>query len=448
MSLADLANVVLSLQGPALTQVGFGTLACACYHTHNTDLSRTYSSVQALAADGFATWEPAYRMLSRAFAQSPQPPTVKVIRLATPYTHAVKFTPAVVTANAVYAFTVNYKGVDYTVSFTSDGTPLAAEIVTGLAAAFGALAAAISTHAVATGASATFCSVTATAPGDVFYYKNWTTNLKFEDITADPGIQADLAAIRNVDNDWYGLALDVNSKAIVVAADAFAETQTMLMGYNTSDSVCFDSAVTTDVASVLMLASEARVIGMFDLDTTDGYGGCGMLAERFPFDPGSEGAGGTFMGKTIAGVTADALSDTQKANLRAKRLVVYETTATINHTLDGMTPSGEFADQVRGLDWYRVRSQEAIASLILSTKTKIPFDDRGISRVYSELAAVQAQGEASELFVPGTSVLTVPKRTAVPVSDRKARKLTGIVGSVTLAGAIHLVDPITVSVGF
>lgn len=448
MSLADLANVVLSLQGPALTQVGFGTLALACYHTHNTDLSRTYSSVQALVADGFLTYEPAYRMLSRAFGQSPQPTTVKVIRLATPYTHVVKFTPTAAINNAIYAFTVNYKGVDYTVSFTADGTATLTEITAGLAAAFTALSATISAHATATGASTTFVSITALTPGDVFYYKNWTPNLKFEDITADPGIAADLAAIRNVDSDWYGLALDVNSKAIVVAADGFAETQTMLLGYNTSDSVCFDSAITTDVASVLQLASEARCIGYFDLDTTDGYAGCGGLAERFPFDPGSEGAGGTFHGKTIAGVTADALSDTQKANLRAKNLVVYETTAGINHTLDGKTPSGEFADQVRGLDWYRVRSQEAVASLILSTKTKIAFDDRGISMVGSELAAVQAQGEASELFVPGSSVLKLPKRTAVPLNDRKARKLTGIVGSVTLAGAIHLVDPINVSVGF
>ena len=159
------------------------------------------------------------------------------------------------------------------------------------------------------------------------------------------------------------------------------------------------------------------------------------------------GAGGTFFGKTLVGVTPGAWTATQITNLRAKNYVTYVTTSGRNHTFDGKTPSGEFGDQVRGLDWYRIRSEERIATLLLNND-KVPFTDRGISQIYSELVAQQLDGEAVELFVPGTSTMTVPLRASTNPTDRANRVLKGIVGSVTLAGAIHLVSPINVTVGF
>jgi hypothetical protein len=447
MSLADLAQVVLSVEGPALTQVGFGTLACACYHTHSTDLVLVCSSVADAATAGFLTYEPGYLMVARAFSQEPRPATVKLIRLATAWTLVVSFTPVSAVNSTIYSFTVTYKGVAYDVIYTSDSSATAAEIVTGLAAAFSALAAAISTHAAASGASGTKCVVTASAAGDMFYFSNWTDNLKFSNDTVDPGIVADLGVIRNQDSDWYGLAVDNQSKAIVVAADSWAETQDMLFAYDTEDSVAFDSAVTTDVNSVLKAASEGRVIGCFPNKDTASYMGVAALAERFPHDPGSEGAGGTFALKTLKGITPGAWNTTQIANLRAKNYMVYTMTAGRSHTLDGMVAGGEFADVIRGLDWYRIRSEERIATLNLNQPNKLPFTDRGISAVYSELRAQQLDAEAVELFVPGTSTLVAPKRANVNPTDRAKRKLSGFTGSVTLAGAIHLVAPIDIAVG-
>lgn len=446
MALKDLANVVLSVEGPALTQVGFGTLACAAYHTHNTDLDRTYTSLADLTTDGFLAYEPAYLMVARAFAQSPRPTSVKVLRLATPWTEIVRFTPVSAVSATIYSFVASYKGVDYDVIYTSDGSATIAEITAGLAAAFEALPSAISSHGTATGAVTTYCQVTTDAAGDMIYYSDWTDNLKFSNNTADPGIATDLANVRNADADWYGLALDNNSAAIIEAADVFAETQDMLLGADTCDSIAFDNTATTDVGYVLKLASAGRVIIGFPNKDTASYMGVAMLAERFPHDPGSVGAGGTFALKSLVGVIPGAWSATQIANLRAKNYVTYITTAARSHTLDGKVAGGEFADVVRGLDWYRIRSEERIANLLLNND-KIPFTDRGISQVYSELAAQQLDGEAVELFVPGTSTLVVPKRSAVNPTDRANRKLTGIHGTVTLAGAIHLVDPISIAVG-
>ena len=55
------------------------------------------------------------------------------------------------------------------------------------------------------------------------------------DETADPGIVADLTAIRLADPDWYGLGLDSNSKAEVEAAAAWAEAEQIIFGSNTAD---------------------------------------------------------------------------------------------------------------------------------------------------------------------------------------------------------------------
>lgn len=449
MALKDLANVVLTTSGPALTQVGFGTLLCAAYHTHftgPTDLVRVYTSTDAMVSDGFNTYDPAFIMVQRAFQQNPRPTMVKLGRCQLPWSQVVKFTPGTVANNTVYAFTASYKGVDYLVSYTSDGTALASEIVTGLAAAFTALSAAISGHATATGASNTFCQISTTTAGDMIYYKDWTDNLQFLNATTNPGIATDLATLRNNDGDWYGLAVDMQSEAILAAADGWAETQTVLMGCDTHDDGAYDNTVTTDIGAVLKAASAGRCIGGFCKKDTSQYMGVAMLAERFPHDPGSAGAGGTFHGKTLVGITAYALSDTQKANLRNKNYVVYTVTAGRNHTLDGKVFGGEFADAVRGLDWFTARTQERIATLILNND-KVPYTDRGISLVGGEIKNQMLDGENVELFVPGSSVLSLPTRASVNPTDRANRKLTGITGSVTLAGAIHLVDPINITVG-
>lgn len=447
MALEDLANVVISQEGPALTQVGFGTLGLACFHTHTPNMTDTYASLSAAVADGFLTHEPAYRMLARAFAQNPRPTNAKILRLKTPWTQHVKLTPVSAVNSTVYAYTCNYLGVEYDLSYTSDSSATIAEIVAGLAAAFEAAASPLATAAAATaGGGGTFTDIVNGTPGAIIYYSNWTDNLKFQDLTADPGIQADLAAIRDVDGDWYGLGLDINSTAIIEAADTFAETLPMMLGTSNCDSIDFDPAVSTDVGSVLKAGSAGRVIGVYANKDTANYGGVAALAERFPHDPGSQGAGGTFFGKTLVGVLPGNWSATQIAALRAKNYIVLITTAGRVHTLDGKVFGGEFADVVRGLDWYRIRSEERVAALLLNND-KVPFTDRGITQVYSELRAQQIDAENVELFVPGSSTLTVPRRADVPSGDRAARKLTGIGGTAILAGAIHLVDPINISIG-
>lgn len=449
MALSDLASVVISTEGPALTQVGFGTLLCAAYHTLDSgeNYTRVYESASDAANDGFDTASATYIMLARAFSQSPSPDRVKVGQLRTPATQTVKFgLQGVAQASKVYGFTMTKRtasgvltAVDIT--FTSDSTPLASEIVAGLAAAVEAS----SLAALVTATSAdgnTTCQIVNGTPGDIVYYSNWTNNLTFSDVTTDPGIAADLANIRTADSDWYGLAIDQNCKALIVAASGWAETELVLFGANTSESAAFDGASTTDTGYILKNLSTARTILGFDLDNAGSYMGVAMLAERFPHDVGQAGAGGTFHGKTLSGISGDALTATQKTNLRAKNYVVYITTGGRNHTLDGKVCGGEFADKIRGLDWFKTRTEERIAQAILDND-KIPYTDAGITILLSQVLAQGQQAEDVNLFTPGTFAATAPKASAVSSADRGARNLSGIKFQGQLAGAIHFVKPIT-----
>ncbi len=446
MALTDLARVVISTEGPALTQVGFGTLLCAAYFTGifgANERVRTYTGLTAAVSDGFAATTPVYKMLSRAFAQDPRPSAVKVGKRLLPQTQAVKFGVGILQNSTLYGFTMARNGVAVDVTFTSDGTALATEIAAGLVAAAEASALGASIVAVTADAGAT-CSITSTA-GDVVYYSNWTPNLTFADLTPDPGIATDLAAIRVADGDWYGLALDHDCLAISKQASVFIETQDAMYFPNVSDSDAMNSGVSTDLGAFLKGTATARTVVSFDLNDTGGYMGLAAFAERAPYDPGQPGAGGTFHGKTLAGVTSDNLTDTQKANLRAKNYMTYITTAGRGHTLDGKVAGGEFADVVRGLDWFRLRSEEALASVILNAQ-KVPFNDRGISMLKTTLDGIGAQAEANELFTNGTYSSTAPKASAVLTADRRARKLTGLAATAQLAGAIHLVDPVNILV--
>lgn len=451
MALKDLANVVISTSGPALTQVGFGTVLCAAYAANAVfgaqEFTRTYTDLAGAVADGFTASDSAkcsvYRMLQKAFAQSPRPTAVKVGKLTTPATQTVKFSLVGAAENTtVYRFTMTRGIVEVVISYTSDGSATIAEIIAGLAAAVEASA--LSSTVAATSADTnTTCQIVEGTPGTQTYYSNWTTNLKFADVTTDPGIADDLADLSNHDDDWYFLTIDHNCKLISKAAADYVETLDVGEFFsNVSDSDAFDSGVTTDLGKVLMTASQGRTGLLFDLDDTGGYSGVAAAAERAPHDPGQDGAGGTFHGKTLVGVSADALNPTQKANLRAKHYIVYITTAGRNHTLDGKTPGGEFLDIVRGRDWFKVRTEERIAAAILDNE-KIPYTDRGISIIRSLLDAQGLQAEQVELFVPGSFSSSAPTRASTSSADRAARKLTGLKFTAEFAGAIHLVDPVS-----
>jgi hypothetical protein len=83
MSDLDFLISVSVSSGPAnLSRLGFGLPLVLAYHTRFNDLYRVYSSTQEMLADGFQTYDDAYRLARAEFLQDPSPTQVVVGRLS------------------------------------------------------------------------------------------------------------------------------------------------------------------------------------------------------------------------------------------------------------------------------------------------------------------------------------------------------------------------------
>ena len=107
-----------------------------------------------------------------------------------------------------------------------------------------------------------------------------------------------------------------------------------------------------------------------------------------------------------------------------------------NGTFPGMMAVGEWADVVRGLDWFRSDVKARFLAVQLANG-KVPFTDNGTDLFRAAVVASIKAGIKSQLFA-ASPVFTV---TATPVAetssgDRSARRFNGISYSAPLAGAI------------
>jgi hypothetical protein len=448
MTLADFSTITVSATAPALTQVGFGTLGILAYHTHNTDLTRTYTELDQMVTDGFATNSAAYKAAKQAASQTPRVEKWKILRAEHAATVTVKLFPTV-TNTTEYAITLELEGHSpVLITYTSDSSATATEITAGLKAAIDLVnSTGLALDGVTATQTDTNTKLQIVAPtGKALWFSGWRNDrMSFIDLTADPGIAADIATVRAVDDDWYGFGLaDTNSVAAVTVAAGEIETMRKVAGFNTSDTNAYDLSTTSDVGSVLATNSRVRSFALFDLDRTDGFSGIASLGNLFPFDPGTGPyAGGVLNGRTLGGVTADSLTPTQHDNLRTKGYSIYITTAGINHVLGGESGSGEWIDFTRFVDWFVTRLQESLAALQFNNR-RVPYDSRGISQVESVLRAMLATGLASGGIAPKDAngnepSVSVPDLSQTTSQDRAARTLNGCKIAFEYAGAIQKV---------
>lgn len=436
MPLNDLARSSVTKGSAGLTQVGFGTLMIADFHTKFAERFRRYSDNAGMAQDGFATTDPLYLMAQRAFQQEPRPVDVIVGRLALVYTQRIRWVPLITTPGYVQKLTIALGANTLTAEYTNGGSESVITIIAGMLISVQALDVFDADLAVTN--NTTYMQIVTTA-GKLAAYSNWTGT--YEDFTTDPGIATDLDAIKLANNDWYGLALATASKAIQEAAAAWIEATPKMACWRTSDWRAPDSGETSDVGDNLMGLSYARSVTFYRKHATHDYADVGLLADRFPHDPGSPpGAGGTWHAKPVKGILADNLTDTEKANLRAKHYVCYVETASVSHTLDGKTASGEYADVTRFIDWTNVRIQEGIATIELSAE-RIPGTDSGISQIGTAVQKVLDRGVIAGGFSGDPyPVITLPKQIDRSTADKADRVLNDVLWSAELAGAIHLTN--------
>lgn len=425
MSLESIVNVVITRGTKSVTRAGFGVPLIAGLHTRFMERVRTYTGTAGMLTDGFLTSDAEYKMGQAIMAQSPKPNSFKVGRRTAAVAQVATVTPNV-TSQTIQHFIETINGTAY--DFTSDASPTAAEVVTGLIALINADSACPST---ATGT--TTLILTAKVAGTPFTHGE-SANLSAVATTANNGIQEDLAAIINADNDWYCLLTTSRVASDIELAAQSIEAVLKIYIACSADSGVKDSTSTTDVGYILKSKAYTRTALLYSSDQAD-YPDGAWAGRVLPLDPGTE----TWKFKTLAGISPDdALTDSEKDALSTeagtgKNVNFYCTVAGVQITQMGKVASGEWIDAIRLIDAIVAGIKEDIFALYVNSD-KIPFTNKGIGLHENKIRGVLAGFGVDAIR---EFDVTVPDVDAISDDDRNARILSGIEFTATLSGAIH-----------
>lgn len=430
MPLSDIITVNISLATAGVAQAGFGVPLILSHTAAWVERVRFYSSLAGVLTD-FATTTPEYKAAAKIFAQDIPPSKIAIGRAANKPTQRWHITVALVANTTAYKIRVG----DNTATFTSDGSATNDEIVAGLLAAVNALSGDTLT-ATSTGSAGSLVLVlTGNAPADWNDVEVLDVNLlSIEQNHADPGVAADLGAIKNENNNWYGLITLYNSKAFILAVAAWVESNEKLYCALSQDTPIITTADSgaTDVAKTLETSAYARTFPAYH-PATGAFLDAAWMGECLPMDPGSE----TWKFKLLNSVAAVVLTTTHQTNLTDKHCNYFYEVATKNITTEGFTSSGEFVDVIRFRDWLKARMGERIFARLINAK-KIAYTDAGIAIIESEVRAQLDEGiEVGGLANDPKPKVTVPKAASVSSADKNARTLNNVTFTATLAGAIH-----------
>lgn len=147
--------------------------------------------------------------------------------------------------------------------------------------------------------------------------------------------------------------------------------------------------------------------------------------------------------KQLVGIAAPTLTPNEETNLKSYNVNVVSLIGGLTVVQDGKVSAGEFIDIVRDTDWHVARTQERVYAR-MAALLKVPYTDAGVSILTAEVAGQAQVAEEAGFLKPGWTVTSVPVAD-VPQADRQARRYPNIVLTAEFQGAIHIVDPLVMT---
>jgi hypothetical protein len=426
--------VSVSIQASAQTpQIpNFGIPAVLCYHTHNSDYIRTYSSLSGMVSDGFTTTEPAYLLAQSMLSQNPTIKQFKIIRGSTAVQQTMTFKVTDTANGDTVGFSLTRAdGTTVAVTHLNAGSQTATAIAT-------ALAATAVTGATLTSSTDTV-TVTVTASGAVWFVSGIAGGT-FTDTTVTTNPATDLNNALGVDSTWYGISGEHFDATNIQAIAVWAEANKRLHYYTTVDTNNTTGA--TGIGHTLNLAAYTYSFGVFS-GTPGQYAGAAAMANEFVRDPGTY----TMAFKTLSAVSVDNLTDTQVTNLKNNKLNYYMSVAGVNILREGVCASGLYVDLRRGIDALTAQIQINEYSMLVSVP-KVSFDPAGIAMVGAELRSALGQFTATPNQQaallrndPGFKpTITLPNISTVSSTDRANRLLKNVAFTAYAQNAVQTVQ--------
>lgn len=499
MTLQTIVDSQITKATAKLTRVGFGTPLLLVTHTVAIPDAKLYTDPSEMLVDGFTTTDRAYLMALALTGQALNVKEFIVGKRNNQPLRSVNLIPiAVPLATTLNRLLVNGTRFD----FTTDSTPTVAEITAGLVAALTQtawtpttayvvgdhvsnggnvyIATTAGTSAGAGGPSGTGTgiadgtvvwdfqgaeqnvrgvdnttdldiqaadtpggSATAGLPFDL--ETDRTLWLTIKDETTDPGIAADLQAVRDLNDDWYGVTGDWWGELTADALATVIETLQRIQIWANQDTDVLDPAVTTDAFSNLNAKAFERSGGIWHSTPHKGFPAAAAMGSTFPLDPGQT----TWKFLTLTGVAADKFTGSEASALLAKFANNYVRVSGNDVLQEGVMHQSEFIDTVRALDFVSQRLSEDVfghLKAVSNSGKKVPFTDLGFSSIQSVIDArlqssTKEGGGSGQIFATDPApVVTVPLVADTDPVDRANRLAKDFNWTATLAGAVHNVQ--------
>lgn len=427
MNIERVIDVVISRANAAVDRQGFGRAMILGTHTKFGEDVKLYTSMPAVALD-FATSDPEYKAAAAHFGQQLKPVDLLIGKRTAPVEQVSTFT---VGALADGNYTVTLNGTAFTYNTEGSGAPASK---TEVADALMDLINAGSEPVTATlGGSAPDQTLvlTAAVAGDGFTAVATTANLTVAATTPNHGVADDLLTIWQsgaLGKSWWALVLTSRTDADILQAAAWVTSYKRFLLACTNDAGVVASS-TSDIAAQLEALSYDRALLQYSEDA-DAYPEAAWLGRILPLDAGSA----AWAHKSLTGIVADDLTDTQIVNIESKNANHYTETAGIGDTFPGKVASGEWADVIHGLDWLESGMQEDVFTL-LATVPKVPFMDAGIDLI-ANVVAKRLDMAVRNHIITDDWVINRPAASSFTSEERSTRELTRLTFTANLQGAI------------
>lgn len=489
LSVSDVTNVDIVLSPLAVPVRNFGALAIV----GNSDVIdinervRQYATLDGVASD-FGTTAPEYLAADLFFAQEPQPALVYIGRFADTAT-AGELRGAVMNSAAQAALITTLQGITTGgLVITVDGTVhtlsnLDFSGIVNLNGAASVLQTAIASGTVVWDATYGRFVVKSATSGPTSLVLYATNPGSGAPLATDMGLTqaagavevagqnaesavAALTAVAGKNSDIYGLMFALpdgvlnDTDALNLAAYVEGSSPSHIFGWTTQDVNVLDSDSTTDVGSLLKAGNYSRTFWQYC--SSSPYAVASMFGRAFTVDFTAQNSTITLKFKQEPGITAEVLTESQAAAIKAKNGNVFvqymNDTAIIQ---EGVMSNGYFFDERHGTDWLQNNVQTAVWNLLYQSPTKIPQTDAGVHQIVAVVEQALEAGVNNGLIAPGVwnTNTTIGKLSpgmvltkgyyvfAGPVAgqsqaDREVRKAPTLQCAIKLAGAVHTANVI------
>lgn len=231
-----------------------------------------------------------------------------------------------------------------------------------------------------------------------------------------------LAAVEALDLDWYGLAIDDRTDAVISAVAAAVESRYRLFFAQTDDAGMLTAGLPAGLAGLDDLERTALVYHDEDTEPAD----LAWAASRLVYDPDFQSAPWSGPVAGVAALTTGLTGGQRDAIIANNANVGLPYSSAGFYMSPGQNMAGRGIYELVSADWFRARISEDVAQLKLDHDKrgeKIIVDATGQAKLLAILNARLQQGENPAVghFVQGQIRATAEDISADDLSNRRLR---------------------------